>query len=106
MRPIETSVCGTWAMTGGDEMFLCVFIVTFKEGDCVTYGDNGVSYRILMTHELDDLILKKSNIIRFAKSRRISCFGHKMRMGDYGIFNRAKSYAVEGRGLGGRPQKR
>ena len=105
IRPVVTYGCETWNLTCKDELMLGIFERKILRRIFGPVRNNDGSYRILMNHELDNLI-KGANITRFVKSRRIAWFGHVMRMEEHRIPKRVLLWKPEGRRLRGKPRKR
>ena len=58
-----------------------------------------------MNYELNDLT-KNTNIVRFAKSKRMAWLGHVMQMYEKRTPKRVLEWKPRGRGFRGRPRKR
>ena len=102
---VVTYGCEAWTLTNRDEQYLRIFERRILRKIFGPVQNEDESWRIRMNYELSELV-KKADIVRFIKSRRIAWLGHVMRMDEKRTPKRILEWKPIGRRIRGRPRKR
>ena len=79
IRPIVTNGCEARTLTNRDEQYLRIFERRILRKIFGPVENEDGFWRIRKNYELNDLI-KKADIVRFVKSKRMAWLGHVIRM--------------------------